>query len=82
MGIVVVEVCDVNPASGLQLERLEEEHPGVSVIRSPCLSNCTMCATVPYAYVNGEMLTATTREELWAALKRAIEEELREWNVE
>jgi uncharacterized protein YuzB (UPF0349 family) len=37
---------------------------------------------VPYAYVNGEMLTATTREELWAALKRAIEEELREWNVE
>jgi uncharacterized protein YuzB (UPF0349 family) len=79
MGIVIVEVCDVNPASGLDLERLETEYPGVSVMRTPCLSNCTQCAAVPFAYVNGELLTADDKETLWDDLKRAIEQELKAW---
>lgn len=76
MGIVIVEVCDVNPASGLDLEKLEEEYPGVSVIRTPCLSNCAQCATIPYAYVNGEILAREDKEALWAEIKREIEQEL------
>ena len=79
MGIVIVEVCDVNQASGLDLESLETEYPGVSVIRTPCLSNCSQCAVVPYAYVNGELLSADDKETLWADLKRAIEGELEAW---
>jgi uncharacterized protein YuzB (UPF0349 family) len=81
MGIVIVEVCDVNPASGLDLEQLETEYPGVSVMRAPCLSNCTQCATVPFAYVNGEIFTAEDKESLLSQLKRAIEIELAEWNA-
>jgi uncharacterized protein YuzB (UPF0349 family) len=79
MGIVIVEVCDVNPASGLDLEQLEQEYPGVSVIRTPCLSNCTQCAAVPYAYINGEFVSATDPQALWNELKLAIVEELKNW---
>ncbi len=73
--IVVVEVCDVNPASALDLESLEEKYFGVSVIRNPCLSNCAQCATVPFAYVNGEILSGD-KETLWNDLVAAIEQEL------
>jgi uncharacterized protein YuzB (UPF0349 family) len=79
MGIVIVEVCDVNPASGLDLEQLEQDHPGVSVIRTPCLSNCTQCAAVPYAYINGEFVSAADPDALWHELKLAIAEELKNW---
>ena len=76
MGIVIVEVCDVNPAAGLDLIRLEEEYPGVSVIETPCLSNCTICASTPFAYVNGELLANADRDMLWKEIKTAIEAEL------
>jgi uncharacterized protein YuzB (UPF0349 family) len=81
MGIVIVEVCDVNSASGLDLEQLETEFPGVSVMRTPCLSNCTQCAVVPFAYVNGEILTAPDKETLLSNIKQAIQVELAEWDV-
>ncbi|MFD2168803.1 DUF1450 domain-containing protein [Tumebacillus lipolyticus] len=76
MGIVIVEVCDVNPASGLELESLEIKYPGTSVIRTPCLSNCSQCAQHPYAYVNGEIYWADTTDQLWNKLQAAIEQEL------
>ena len=76
MGIVIVEVCDVNPAAGLDLLSLEAEYPGVSVIETPCLSNCSICATTPFAYVNGELLAHEDRETLWNQIKSAIEAEL------
>lgn len=79
MGIVIVEVCDVNPASALDLEALEEQYPGVSVMRTQCLSNCAQCALVPYAYVNGELLTADEKTRLWNDLQQAIERELAAW---
>lgn len=82
MGIVIVEVCDVNPASGLDLERLEEEYPGVSVMRTSCLSNCSQCAAVPFAYVNGEILAAEGKDELLRLIKQAIEAELAAWEAE
>ncbi|TCP59484.1 uncharacterized protein YuzB (UPF0349 family) [Tumebacillus sp. BK434] len=76
MGIVIVEVCDVNPASGLDLESLESAYPGTSVIRTSCLSNCSECALHPYAYVNGEIHWAETTDELWNTIKTAIAAEL------
>jgi uncharacterized protein YuzB (UPF0349 family) len=78
MGIVIVEVCDVNIASGLDLESLETKYSGTSVIRTPCLSNCSQCALRPYAYVNGEIYWAETTDALWDALQKAIEQELAE----
>jgi len=77
--LVVVEVCDVNSASALDLESLEATYPGVSVIRNPCLSHCAQCAVAPFAYVNGELLTGTNQETLWSDLKAAVETELKNW---
>ncbi|MBL0387677.1 DUF1450 domain-containing protein [Tumebacillus sp. ITR2] len=82
MGIVIVEVCDVNPASALELELLEEDFPGTSVIRTSCLSNCTMCATTPFAYVNGELLVHEERETLWTLIKAQVEQELQAWETD
>lgn len=82
MGIVIVEVCDVNPASALDLEQLEEDFPGVSAIRSPCLSNCTMCASTPFAYVNGELLVHEDRAVLLAQIREVIQQELSAWESE
>lgn len=82
MGIVIVEVCEVNPSSALDLEQLEEEFPGVSVIRNQCLSNCAMCATTPFAYVNGELLTNADRQELLALIRAEIQRELSAWESE
>jgi uncharacterized protein YuzB (UPF0349 family) len=81
MGIVIVEVCDVNPASGLDLEQLETDYPGVSVMRTPCLSNCTQCAEVPFAYVNGEIFTAPDTATLLTTIQGAIETELAAWDA-
>jgi uncharacterized protein YuzB (UPF0349 family) len=82
LGIVIVEVCDVNPASALELERLEEDFPGTSVIRNSCLSNCTMCATTPFAYVNGELLLHEEREGLWTLIKAMVEQELKAFETD
>ncbi|PWK14391.1 DUF1450 domain-containing protein [Tumebacillus permanentifrigoris] len=82
MGIVIVEVCDINPASALDLEQLEEDFPGVSAIRTPCLSNCTMCASTPYVYVNGELLANADREVLLTQIRELIQQELSAWESE
>jgi uncharacterized protein YuzB (UPF0349 family) len=76
MGIVVVEVCDINPICLLDLESLEEEFPGVTVLRTSCLSNCNMCAVSPYAYVNGELLTGETPEDVMSQIRVKIVQEL------
>ncbi|UOF89779.1 YuzB family protein [Fodinisporobacter ferrooxydans] len=71
-----MEVCDINPICLLDIEALEQEYPGVSVLKTSCLSNCSICAETPFAYVNGEMLTADSPELLLAQIRKQIEEEL------
>ncbi|MEF2964616.1 DUF1450 domain-containing protein [Paenibacillus sp. M1] len=77
MGIVVVEVCDSNLLSALDLERLEEEYPEIAVLRQDCLNLCGLCRIRPYALVNGRRIFAKTTEECVALIKQAIEEELK-----
>lgn len=72
MGIVVVEICDINVMAGLPLQDLETEYPGVSVLFTSCLGHCEHCADFPYAYVNGEMLSDENPERLLAKLKERI----------
>lgn len=67
---VIVEVCDVNPASTLEWEALEKEFPGLSVILHPCLSHCEICAEHFYAFVDGELITADTSDALAAEIRR------------
>ncbi|WP_410768977.1 DUF1450 domain-containing protein [Fontibacillus sp. BL9] len=76
MGIVVVEVCDSNLMSALELEQLEEEYPEIAVLRLDCLNLCGLCKIRPYAMVNGKKVFAKTTEECIALIKQTIEEEL------
>ncbi|TYA13710.1 DUF1450 domain-containing protein [Paenibacillus faecis] len=76
MGIVVVEVCDSNLLSALDLEQLEEEFPEIAVLRLDCLNLCGLCKIRPYAMVNGKKVFAKTTEECLAQIKETIRQEL------
>lgn len=76
MGIVVVEVCDSNLMSALELEHLEDLYPEVAVLRADCMSLCGLCKLRPYALVNGKRVLGKTTEECIENIKAAIEAEL------
>ncbi|MGP4076733.1 DUF1450 domain-containing protein [Halobacillus sp. K22] len=77
MGVVVVEVCDGNLITELDIEGIiESEYPEVAVLMNECLSFCGMCAVRPYAIVNGTRVFAKTKEEALDKIRTKIEEEL------
>ncbi|WP_054958264.1 DUF1450 domain-containing protein [Paenibacillus dakarensis] len=76
MGIVVVEVCDNNVLSALELEDLEELYPEIAVLRADCMNLCGLCKLRPYALVNNKRVFGKTTEECVEHIKAAIEEEL------
>lgn len=76
MGIVVVEVCDSNLMSALDLEHLEELYPEIAVLRADCMNLCGLCKIRPYALVNGKRVFGKTTEECVELIKAAIEQEL------
>lgn len=81
MGIVIVEVCDSNLMSALDLEHLEQEYPEIAVMRADCLSLCGLCRKRPYVLVNGKRIFAKTQEECLELTKRAIEDELHAYDI-
>ncbi|GAE26775.1 hypothetical protein JCM9140_2871 [Halalkalibacter wakoensis JCM 9140] len=77
MGIVVVEICDGNIITDIDIEKIiEEEFPEVAVIESSCLSFCGMCAKRPYAIVNGKRIFAKTVDECLIKIRKQIQSEL------
>lgn len=77
MGIVVVEICDGNLITKIELEQiLEAEFPEVAVLENSCLSFCGMCAKLPYAIVNGKRIFAKTPEECLEKIRQQIVAEL------
>lgn len=82
LGIVVVEVCETNVLSKLELEQLEEEFPEVAVMRTDCLSLCGLCKLRPYALVNSKRVVAKSEEKCLEAIKQKIQDELLEYDVE
>lgn len=77
MGIVVVEICDSNMMSLLDIEGIiESEYPEVAVIQNDCMNFCGMCAARPYAIVNGKRIFAKTPEECLSLIRERIESEL------
>lgn len=81
LGIVVVEICDSNLMSALELEDLEQEYPEVAVLRTDCLSLCGLCKIRPYALVNAKRVFGKTPEESLALIKERIEEELQAFEI-
>jgi len=81
MGIVVVEICDGNAITLLNIELiLEEEFPEVAVLMSDCLSFCGMCAVRPYAIVNNKRIYGKSPEECLNKIRQAIREELAQYD--
>lgn len=77
MGIVIVDVCSVNPITRLNIEEiLEREFPEVAVIINQCLSFCGLCAASPYAHVNGKLIHGKTPEQCLERIREAIIKEL------
>ncbi len=77
MGVVVVEICDGNLITELDIESIiESEYPDVAVLMNECLSFCGMCAVRPYAIVNGSRVFGKTSEEALEKIRTKIEEEL------
>ena len=82
MGIVVVEICDGNMITVIDLESiLEEEFPEVAVLMSDCLSFCGMCAVRPYAIVNNKRIFGKTPEEALEKIRQAIRDELAQYEI-
>lgn len=76
MGIVVVEVCDSNLLSSVELEQLEGQYPEIAVLRLDCLNLCGLCRIRPYAMVNGKRVFAKSVDECLEKIKAMIETEL------
>ncbi|GIO40092.1 hypothetical protein J41TS12_49530 [Paenibacillus antibioticophila] len=76
LGIVVVEICEANLLSSLDIEQLEEEFPEIAVLRLDCLNLCGLCRARPYAMVNGNKVFAKTSEECLALIRQQIQAEL------
>lgn len=82
MGIVVVEICDGNTITLIDIEAiLEKEFPEVAVLMSDCLSYCGMCAVRPYALVNNKRIYGKTPEECLDKIRQAIRAELAQYDV-
>lgn len=72
----IVEFCTNNMHHGTDdVMRKLEENPDIDVIEYGCLGNCGQCYMEPYALVNGEIVSASTPDELY----RAIMAKIREW---
>lgn len=77
MGIVVVEVCDGNTITTINIEEIiEAEFPEVAVLMNDCLSFCGLCRVKPYALVNNKRVFGNTPEECLDKIRLAIKEEL------
>jgi uncharacterized protein YuzB (UPF0349 family) len=75
-GLIIVEVCDANPACTDDLFALERDYSGVSVLENMCMSQCDLCAAKPYVFLNGELLAAESVPKLLELVRAQIERTL------
>lgn len=71
----IVEFCTNNMHHGTDtvMKKLEE-NPELDVIEYGCLGNCGQCYAEPFALVNGEIVGASTRDELYAIILLKIKQ--------
>ncbi|MCF6092439.1 DUF1450 domain-containing protein [Microaerobacter geothermalis] len=73
----LVEICQSNLALGTYkvLEALENDPDlDVDILEYGCLGNCGECFQNPYALVEGELISASTPDELLDKIKKYIKE--------
>lgn len=73
--IPLIEFCINNlTPEVLEVKKKLEQDPFLDVIEYNCLGHCGICATQPYALVNGELVRAESGEELLQKIYKKIEE--------
>lgn len=71
-GIVLIEVCDGNAACVPELLNLESEFVGVSILENSCMSQCELCAIQPYVFLDGEIISSHSVEELLHVIREKL----------
>lgn len=55
---VLIEVCDANRACIPELFELEREFPYLSILEIPCMSQCELCQTRAFVFLNSNLVDA------------------------
>ncbi|MDQ0268511.1 uncharacterized protein YuzB (UPF0349 family) [Cytobacillus purgationiresistens] len=76
MGLILLEICDLNLLTETILEELLAQYPEVAVMSYECQNLCGLCKLRPYALVNGQRVSGKNIEECVTNIKVKIEEEL------
>lgn len=58
-----------------------EENPEYDVIEYGCLGNCAQCYVEPFALVNGEIIGASSADELYDKIIAAIHESMAQFDM-
>lgn len=53
----LIEYCSSNSIALLDLLGLEQRYAGLTVFEQECMSECTLCNEVAYAFYNGQLLS-------------------------
>ncbi len=71
----IIEFCTNNMHfdTDIVMKKLES-NPDYDVVEYGCLSNCGQCYMMPYAMVDGEIVTADSADELYDAIIAKIKE--------
>ncbi|WP_125666290.1 YuzB family protein [Paenibacillus baekrokdamisoli] len=70
----IIEFCASNMHHGTgSLMKKLEQNPDFDVIEYGCLGNCGECYLAPFGLVDGEIIAASTVEELESLIMEAIE---------
>lgn len=71
----IIEFCTNNMHHGTEkLMKKLEQRPDLDVIEYGCLGNCGECYTLPFVLVNGEIVAASTAEQLEQEIDGKIKE--------
>ncbi|SFS43175.1 DUF1450 domain-containing protein [Marininema halotolerans] len=74
----MVEFCINRLTEDVESLRVKlEQDDDIEVLETSCLGHCDICATSPYAMVNGEIVIGETAEELEQHIYQAIAEHQR-----
>jgi len=71
----IIEFCTNNMHfdTDTVMEKLES-NPDYDVVEYGCLTNCGQCYLMPYAMVDGEIVTAESADELYDVIIAKIKE--------
>lgn len=81
-GLILIEVCDANAACTEQIYQLEQDYPGVAVLETSCMSECELCATEPYVFLNGEIVREPNPTTLLDTIRAEITKLLQSYEQE